>query len=75
MVYVSYISYIYNINSVKLNFIQHLFLISTATRPVLGPTQPPIQGVPRALSLGSSVRGVKLTPHLYLVPRSRIVEF
>jgi hypothetical protein len=28
-----------------------IFLFTTASRPVLGPTQPPIQWVPRALSL------------------------
>jgi hypothetical protein len=38
----------------------------------LGPTQPPIQWVPGALSLGTeSCRGVKLTTHLHLVPRSK----
>jgi hypothetical protein len=29
-----------------------IFLYSTASRPPLGPTQPPVQWVPRALSLG-----------------------
>jgi hypothetical protein len=29
-----------------------IFLFTTASRPVLGPTQPPIQWVPGALSLG-----------------------
>jgi hypothetical protein len=29
-----------------------IFLFTTVTRPVLGPTQPPIQWVPGALSLG-----------------------
>jgi hypothetical protein len=29
-----------------------IFLFTTASRPVLGPTQPPIQSVPGALSLG-----------------------
>jgi len=33
----------------------------------LGPTQPPIQGVPGALFLG-----VKLTTHLHLVSRSKM---
>jgi hypothetical protein len=28
-----------------------IFLLTTACRPALGPTQPPIQWVPRALSL------------------------
>jgi hypothetical protein len=30
----------------------NLFLFITASRPALGPTEPPIQGVPWALSLG-----------------------
>jgi hypothetical protein len=43
----------------------------TESRTALRPIQPPIQWVPGALSLGGkSDRGVKLTTHLYLVPRS-----
>jgi hypothetical protein len=46
---------------------QHLY------RPALGPIQPPVQWVP-SLSWGGgvvkSVRGVTLTPHPLLVPRS-----
>jgi hypothetical protein len=38
----------------------------TSSRLALGPTQPPIQRVPAALSTG-----VKLTTHPQLVPRSR----
>jgi hypothetical protein len=30
----------------------HNFLSSTSSRPVLGPTQPPVQWLPGALSLG-----------------------
>jgi hypothetical protein len=45
--------------------------LSMLSRPTLGSTQPPIQWVPRALSRGYSGRGVKLTTHLQLVPRSR----
>jgi hypothetical protein len=40
----------------------------------LGPTQAPIQWVPGALPRGWSGRGVKLTSHVHLVPRSRMVE-
>jgi hypothetical protein len=39
-----------------------IFLFTTVPRLPLGPTQPPIQWVPRALSLG-----VKLTTHLHLL--------
>jgi hypothetical protein len=49
-----------------------IFLLSTSSRPVLGPTQPLIQRAPGALSSGKSSRGVKLTTHLQQVPRSRI---
>jgi hypothetical protein len=37
-----------------------------------GPTWPPIQWVPGALSVGLNGRGVKLTTHLHLVPRSNL---
>jgi hypothetical protein len=40
----------------------------------LGPTQSPIEWIPGPLSQGYSGRHVKLTTHLYLVPRSRIME-
>jgi hypothetical protein len=47
--------------------------ISTVSRTALGPTQPPIEWIPGALSLGVKRpgRSVKLTTHLHLVPRSR----
>jgi hypothetical protein len=48
-----------------------IFLFTTASRMALGPTQPPIQWVPGALSLGLKRLGVKLTTHLHLVPRSK----
>jgi hypothetical protein len=47
------------------------FLFTTASRTALGPTQPPIQWVTGALSLGVKRPGVKLTTHLHLVPRSK----
>jgi hypothetical protein len=53
---------------------QEIFLFSTAIRLALGPTQSPIQWVPGAISLGINRPGVKLTTHLHLVPRSKIVE-
>jgi hypothetical protein len=43
------------------------FLFTTASRTALGSSQPPIQWVLGALSLS-----VKLTTHLYLVPRLRM---
>jgi hypothetical protein len=33
------------------------FLFSTSSRPALGPTQPPIQWVPGALSSGANLQG------------------
>jgi hypothetical protein len=49
------------------------FLFSIASRLALGPTQPPIQWVPWGdFPRGWSGRDVKLTPHLQLVPKSRI---
>jgi hypothetical protein len=43
-----------------------------ASKPAVGRTQPPIQWLSGAPSLGESGRGVKLTTHLHLVPRSRM---
>jgi len=41
------------------------------SRPALGPTQPPVQWVPGVLSPGvKRGRGVTLTTHPHLVPRS-----
>jgi hypothetical protein len=44
-------------------------LFSTLFRPVLGPTEAPIEWVPGALSQGESGQGIKLTTHLQPVPR------
>jgi hypothetical protein len=50
----------------------NFFLLTTASRMALGPTQPPIQWVPGALSLGYRGRDVKLTTHLHLVQRPKM---
>jgi hypothetical protein len=49
------------------------FTLSSVSRPDLGPTQPPVPWVQRALSPGlKRGRGVTLTTHPHLVPRSRM---
>jgi hypothetical protein len=49
------------------------FLLVSVSRPALGPTQPPVQWVPGVLSPGvKRCRGVTLTTHPHLVPRSRM---
>jgi hypothetical protein len=48
-----------------------IFLFDSMSRPALGPTQPFIQWVPGALSLGVKRRDVKLTTPLLLMPRSK----
>jgi hypothetical protein len=51
---------------------QRIFPPTSASRPALGPTQPPLQWVPGALSPGvKRGRGVMLTSHPLLVPRLR----
>jgi hypothetical protein len=49
-----------------------IFLFITVSRTALGSIQPPIQWVPRALSLGVKRPGCELTTHLHLVPKSRM---
>jgi hypothetical protein len=53
---------------------RHMILViklSSVSRPALGPTQPPVQWVPGVLSPGvKRGRGVTLTTHPHLVPRS-----
>jgi hypothetical protein len=54
---------------------QEIYLFSTASRPALGPTQPPKQWVPGALSLGVKRQRIEADhTYLHLVPRSRMVE-
>jgi hypothetical protein len=48
-----------------------MFPPASVSRPALGPTQPPVQWVPGVLSPGlKHGRGVTLTTHRHLVPRS-----
>jgi hypothetical protein len=50
---------------------QRIFPLASVSRPALGPTQPTVQLVPEVLSPGvKRDRGVMLTTHPYLVPRS-----
>jgi hypothetical protein len=47
------------------------FPVTSVSRPALGPTQPPVQWIPVILSPGAKRgRGVTLTTHPHLVPRS-----
>jgi hypothetical protein len=47
------------------------FSLTSVSKPALWPTQPPVQWVPGVLSPGiKRGRGVMLTTHPYLVPRS-----
>jgi hypothetical protein len=49
-----------------------MFPLSSVSRPALRPTQPPVQWVPGVLSPGVKCgRGLTLTTHPHLVPRSR----
>jgi hypothetical protein len=50
---------------------QRIFPVTSVSRPALGSTQPPVQWVPGVLSTGlKRGRGVSLTTHPHLVPRS-----
>jgi hypothetical protein len=52
---------------------ERIFPLAFVSRPVLGPTQPHVQWVPRVLNPGvKRGRGVTLTTHTHLVPRSRM---
>jgi hypothetical protein len=52
---------------------RRIFLLASVSRPALGPTQPPVQWVPRVLSPGLKCgRDVTLTTHPHLVQRSRM---
>jgi hypothetical protein len=50
-----------------------IFPPASVSRPALGPTQPPVQWVPEVLPPGlKHGRGVTLTTHPHLVPKSRM---
>jgi hypothetical protein len=52
---------------------ERVFPLTSVSRPALGPTQPPVQWVPGVLSPGlKRGRGVTLTTHPHLVPRSKM---
>jgi hypothetical protein len=52
---------------------ERIFPLTSASRPALEPTQPPIKWIPGVLSLGLKHGwGVKLTTHSHVVPRSRM---
>jgi hypothetical protein len=67
MVYMGYVYFAYNLRNVT-------FLSFATSRPVLGPIQPPIHWITGALHPGVKWHSVKLTTHLHLVPRSRMME-
>jgi hypothetical protein len=48
-----------------------IFLFTTASRPALGPTHPPID-TRGSFPGGKAAEDMKLTNHLHLVPRSRM---
>jgi hypothetical protein len=49
-----------------------ILLFSPTARSALGPTQPPVQWVPAALSPGVKRPGREATTHLHLMPKSRM---
>jgi hypothetical protein len=53
---------------------QTIFLFSIISRPALGLTKTPIQWVLVVVSLGVEHRGMKLSDHLHLVLRLRIIK-
>jgi hypothetical protein len=55
-------------------FISRYEIFLTASRPTLGPTEPPIQFYQRLFPSEKSGRGLKLTNHLHRVPRLRMRE-
>jgi hypothetical protein len=50
---------------------KRVFPVTSVSRPALEPTQPPVQWIPGVLSPGvKRGRGVTLTTHPHLMPRS-----
>jgi hypothetical protein len=48
---------------------EDIYLFTTAFKPALGPTQPPVQWVKVAFSPRYSGWNLKLITHLHIVPR------
>jgi hypothetical protein len=49
-------------------------MISKASTPAMGPTVTPVQWVLEALAQVLMCCGMKLTSHLHLVPRARVMD-
>jgi hypothetical protein len=61
-------SYSLSLHSILLSPRRSILPLTSATRPALGPTQPPVQWVPGGLPGSKCGRGVMLTTHPLLLP-------